>query len=228
MAEAEASVGRRQKPSGLLRLSCPVSFGQFQVVPRLKLFLDRYPDIKIDLLMSDQFTDLVEEGVDLAIRIGNLQDSSLVVHRIGTARRLTVATPAYFETNSEPQVPQDLIQHNCIVYTRLSTGQEWHFEGPEGLIKVRVDGNLRANNSAAVREAVLSGLGIAVSPVWLFSDALRQGKLSVVLKEYQPTPLPIHTIYRKNRFLSAKVRCLVDFLIDEFGTASWIPDIGNH
>ncbi|MFB2893123.1 LysR family transcriptional regulator [Aerosakkonemataceae cyanobacterium BLCC-F50] len=227
VAEAEASVGQRQKPSGLLRVNCPVSFGQFQIVPRLKAFLDRYPDIKVDLIVTDQFVDLVEEGVDLAIRVGNLQDSSLIAHRIGTTRRVTIGSTSYFEKAGKPQTPEDLIHHNCIVYTRLSTGNEWHFQGLHGLVKVKVSGNFQANNSTAVREAVLSGLGIAVSPIWLFGDMVHQGAIEVVLKDYQPTPLPIHAVYRRGRFVPAKVRSFIDFLADEFRLNPWVSDYGQ-
>ncbi|GAA6617880.1 LysR substrate-binding domain-containing protein [Scytonema sp. NUACC26] len=224
MTEAEASVGSRQTPSGLLRVSCPVAFGQFQIVPRLKLFLDRYPDIKINLTMSDHFSDLVEEGVDLAIRIGDLQDNSLIARRIGVTRRITVGALSYFQQAREPEIPEDLTHHNCIVYTRLSTVNEWHFQGSHGDIKVTVSGNFQANNSTAVREAVLSGLGIAVSPIWLFGDILHQGTLKVVLKDYQPTPLPIYAVFRRGRFRPAKVCCFIDFLADKFRSDPWLSD----
>jgi DNA-binding transcriptional LysR family regulator len=224
LAEAEASVGRRQTPSGLLRVSCPVAFGQFQIVPRLKLFLDRYPDIKIDLIMSDRFSDLIEEGVDLAIRIGNIQDNSLITRRIGVTRRITVGALSYFQQAREPEVPEDLTHHNCIVYTQLSTVNEWHFQGRQGDVKVAVSGNFQANNSTAVREAVLSGLGIAVSPIWLFGDILPQGTLKVVLQDYQPTPLPIYAVFRRGRFRPAKVRCFIDFLADELRLDPWVSD----
>lgn len=224
-AEAEASVGRREQPSGLLRLSCPVSFGQLQIMPRLKTFLDRYPEIKVDVMMTDQFVDLVEEGVDLAIRIGEVQDPALITRRIGTTRRVTIGSQSYFEQAGEPQVPDDLTHHNCIVYTRLATGNEWHFQSATGLAKIKVSGNCQANNSVAVREAVLSGLGIAVSPIWLFGDQVDRG-LKTVLQAYQPTPLPIHAVYRRGRFQSAKVRCLIDFLADEFKLDPWVSDYG--
>ncbi len=226
VAEAEASVGKRQKPSGLLRLSCPVSFGQMQIMPRIKGFLDRYPDIKVNLTMTDQFIDLVEEGVDLAIRIGEVQDTSLITCKIGTTRRVTIGANSYFEQVGEPQVPGDLTEHNCIVYTRLVTGNEWHFQSSKGLVKVKVSGNFQANNSVAVREAVLSGLGIAVSPIWLFGDKVDQGGLKIVLKEYQPTPLPIHAVYRRGRFQPAKVRCFIDFFANEFKLDPWVSDYG--
>ncbi|NJN88272.1 MAG: LysR family transcriptional regulator [Leptolyngbyaceae cyanobacterium SL_7_1] len=216
IAEAEASVGKRQKPSGLLRLSCPVAFGQMQVVPRIKLFLDRYPEIKVNLVMTDQFIDLVEEGMDLAIRIGEVHDPSLIAHRIGTTQRVAIGSNSYFERAGEPQIPSDLTDHNCIVYTRLATGNEWHFQSSTGLVTVKVSGNFQANNSIAIREAVLSGLGIAVTPLWLLGNQSDQDQLKIVLREYQPTPLPIHAVYRRGRFQSAKVRCLIDFFVNQF------------
>ena len=222
VAEAEASVGQRQKPAGLLRVSCPVSFGQFQIVPRLKAFFDRFPDIKIDLMMTDQFIDLVEAGVDLAIRIGDVQDTSLMTRRIGMTKRVAVGTPTYFEQVGEPQVPTDLLHHSCIVYTSLSTGNEWHFQNRQETVKVIVSGKLQTNSSTAIRAAVLSGLGIAVSPIWLFGDAIHQGDLKVVLQNFQPTPLPIHAVYRRSRFQPAKVRCFIDFLADEFKLDPWV------
>lgn len=227
IAQAEASVGRQQKPSGVVRVNCPVSFGQFQIVPRMKAFLDRYPDLKVDLMMSDRFVDLVEEGVDLAIRIGELNDSSVIAHRIGTTRRVAIGSVSYFEKAGEPQIPQDLIHHNCIVYTQLSTANEWYFQGLKEPVKVNVKGNFQANNSTAVREAVLSGLGIAVSPIWLFGDLLNCGVIKVILKDYQPTPLPIHAVYRRSRFQPVKVRCFIDFLASEFKLDPWVSDYGQ-
>lgn len=227
VAEAEASVGRQQKPSGLLRVSCPISFGQFQIVPRLKQFLDRYPDIKIDLIMADHIIDLVEEGVDLSIRIGNVQDTSLISQQIGVTRRVTIGSVSYFEQAGEPQTPDDLLQHNCIVYTQLTTGNEWHFQQEQRLIKVNVSGNFQTNNSTAVREAVLSGLGIAVSPIWLFVDILDRGQLKIVLRDYQPTLLPIYALHRRGRFRPAKVHCFIDFLAAEFKLDPCISDYGQ-
>jgi len=227
VAEAEASVGQRQKPVGVLRVSCPVAFGQMLVVPRLNAFLDRYPDLKIDLIMTDSFVDLIEEGVDLTIRIGNIQDTSLITHRIGTTRRVTIGHQSYFDRAGEPQTPEDLVQHNCIVYTRLATGNEWYFESSQGPIKVAVSGNFQTNSSVAIREAVCAGLGIAVSPIWLFGDAIQNGSLSVILKAYQPIPLPIQAIYRRGRFVPAKVRCFIDFLSNEFKLDPWLSDYGQ-
>ena len=224
-AQAEASVGKRQKPTGTLRVNCPVAFGQHQLIPCIKAFLDRYPDIRLDLSLSDGFIDLVEGGIDLAIRIGQVKDPMLISHPIGLTHRVTVAAQTYFEHHREPQTPEELINHNCIVYTRLSTGNEWHFQKPTGdKVEIAVNGNLRVDNSTAIREAVLAGVGIAVCPVWLFGDLLQSDRLKVVLKAYQPIPLPIHAVYRRGRFIPVKVRCFIDYLTTEFKLNPWVSD----
>jgi DNA-binding transcriptional LysR family regulator len=229
MAAAESSVGQRQQPVGTLRINCPVAFGQHQVMPYIKGFLARYPTVKLDLNFSDRFVDLVEDGADLAIRIGQINNPMLITQQIGLTRRVTVAAADYFSDRPEPQTPEDLINHNCILYTRSATGSEWHFQHPTGKTsQVTVSGNLRVDNSTAIRAAVLSGLGIAVCPVWLFGDLLTSKSLRVVLKDYQPTPLPIHAVYRRGRFVSAKVRCFIDYLTTEFKLNPWVSDYGNN
>jgi DNA-binding transcriptional LysR family regulator len=226
-AVAEASVGQRQQPAGTLRVNCPVAFGQHQIMPYVKGFLERYPEIKLDLTLSDRFVDLVEDGIDLAIRIGQVNEPMLIAQRIGLTRRVTVAAASYFRDRSEPQKPEDLVNHNCIVYTRLTTGNEWHFQNPTGgIIQVTVNGNLQVDNSTAIREAVLSGLGIAVCPVWLFGELLTSDSLQVILQAYQPVPLPIHAVYRRGRFVTAKVRCWIDYLATEFKLNPWLSDYG--
>lgn len=224
VAEAEASLTEKERATGILRLGCPVLFGQMQIVPRLKAFMKRYPDVKIDLMMADSFVDIVENGLDLLIRIGNRLDSSLISHPIGTTRRVTVATTGYFEQAGEPQTPDDLVHHDCIVYTHLSTGNEWHFLGTDGTIKVRVGGCFQTNSSVAIRSAVLSGLGIAVAPVWMFGDEIYRGDIKVVLQDYQPTPLQIHAVYRRSRFYPAKIISFIDFLAEEFKLDPWVSD----
>ncbi|MGL5836465.1 MAG: LysR family transcriptional regulator [Waterburya sp.] len=212
LAEAESSVGKRQQPFGVLRVNCSVAFGQMQIVPRLKRFLDRYPNIKIDLTMCDRFVDLVEEGIDLAIRIGEFVDRNFISEPIGTTRLVAVGSAAYFEKFGEPQVPSDLIHHNCIVYTRQSTGNEWRFRDTT----VTVRGNLQVDDSAALREAVSAGIGIGTSPMWAFSEGIENKSLRVILEEHEPKPLPIRVVYRRNRFQPAKVKCFINFLSDEF------------
>jgi len=156
--EAESAIGKgRFSPAGMIRMACGVAFGRLHIAPRMGRLLDRYPDLRVELVMSDDFVDLVEQGIDIAVRVGELLDQSLIARRIGTTARVTVGSPEYFRRCGEPETPDDLRNHNCIVYTHLSTTNEWHFGGADGLIRVRVKGNFLANNSEAVREAVLAG-----------------------------------------------------------------------
>ena len=227
VTEAEAGVGRRRGlPSGLLRLGTPVAFGRLHVAPRVPAFLDRYPDVDVELAMSDAFVDLVEAGLDLAIRIGDLSDPSLIARRIGTTRRVTVASPAYLARRGMPMVPADLARHDCIIYTRLATGNRWHFAGRDGPIAVDVRGRFRADNSEAVREAVLGGAGIAVVPVWLFPDETGGGRVNILLEQYEPRQLPIHAVYPSRRQLATKVRAMIDFLAAEFGRSALLSAYG--
>ena len=171
-------------------------------------FLERHPQAAVELAMNDAFVDLVGEGLDLAIRVGDLVDPSLVARRVGIARRVTVAAAAYLDRYGVPSTPADLARHDCVIYTRLATGHRWHFESRDGPVQVDVHGRFRADNSEAVREAVIGGAGIAVMPVWLFQDEIERGLVRIVLVvKFEPTRLPIHAVYPSRRLLAAKVRC---------------------
>lgn len=216
VGEAENAVGRRQaKPTGTLRLAVPVVLGRRHIVPRLARFLARYPEVTIDLAMSDGFVDLVEQGIDLAIRVGEITDQSLVARKIGMVRRLTVAAPAYLKAKGMPRTPEELKRHDCIVYTRLATGNRWHFESVDGPLSVTVSGRFRVDNSEAVREGVLAGLGIAVIPAFAFSDEIMRGAVKVLLKNYEPKLLPLNAVYPSRRYVPLRVRAMIDFLAHE-------------
>ncbi|MBX9588084.1 MAG: LysR family transcriptional regulator [Hyphomonadaceae bacterium] len=216
VGEAENAVGRRRaKPSGTLRLAVPVVFGRLHIVPRLARFMARYPDVAIDLTMSDSFTDLIEQGVDLAVRVGDVTDQHLVARRIGTVRRLTLASPSYLKRHGTPRTPADLARHDCIVYTRLATGNRWHFESRKGPVVVEVSGRFRADNSEAVREGVLAGLGVAVIPAFAFTREISQARAHVLLKSFEPKPLPLNAIYPSRRYLPPRARVMIDFLARE-------------
>ena len=220
VAEAEASVGRRHgQPSGLLRLGTPVAFGRLHMAPRIPAFLALHPDVEVALSMTDAFVDPVSEGLDLVVRVGTLEDPSLIARRIGTTRRVTVASTDYLARRGVPLTPSDLRHHECIVYTRLATGARWHFDGPDGPIAVTVRGRFRADNSEAVREAVIAGAGVAVIPVWLFSDELTADHVRIVLGDFEPSTLPIHAVYPSRRLVSPKVRAMIEFLASEFAGA---------
>ena len=216
--EAESAVGRRKgKPSGTLRLACAGVFGRLHVIPRLPRFRARYPDVEIALMMNDGFSDLVEEGIDLAIRVGEAQDTSLISHRIGTSRRVVVATPEYLACRDAPKHPTELVRHGCIVYDRLLTGASWSFVAPEGPLLVIVAGPIHVNNTEAVRAAVLQGLGIGYVPVWHFVDGeIEDGRLVVLLRDFEPPPQPITAVFPSRRFLSPKVRAAIDYFAAEF------------
>jgi DNA-binding transcriptional LysR family regulator len=216
VGEAENAVGLRQaKPTGKLRLAVPVVLGRRHIVPRLARFLARYPDVSIDLTMSDSFVDLVERGIDLAVRVGEITDQSLVARKLGMVRRLTVASPAYLKAKGTPRTPEDLQRHDCIVYTRLATGSRWHFESKYGPLSVTVSGRFRVDNSEGVREGVLAGLGIAVIPAFAFSGEIDRGEVKVLLKAFEPKPLPLNAIYPSRRFVPLKVRAMIDYLAHE-------------
>jgi DNA-binding transcriptional LysR family regulator len=225
-ADAEGGVGRRRGlPSGLLRMGIPVAFGRLHIAPRIGGFLERYPDVSVELVMNDAFVDLVGEGLDLAIRVGDLSDPSLIAGRIGTTRRVTVASRDYLARRGVPATPADLEEHECIIYTRLATGNRWHFEGRGGPITVDVRGRFSADNSEAVREAVLGGGGIAVVPVWLFTDEIDLDRVRILLTDFEPKQLPIHAVYSSRRHVAAKVRAMIDFLTAEFAVC---PTLSVH
>lgn len=221
LEEAAAAVGSmKAEPVGTLRVSVALSFGLRHVAPALPEFLSRYPRLSVDLDFSDRFVDLVDEGVDVAIRIGELPESELVARRLATARILLVAAPAYLDARGRPRRPADLAEHTCLLY-RGQVGPRYWGLGGESKPRdtVRVDGPLIANNGDALKTAALAGLGIARLPNFLLDDALERGELCEVLPEYRPAALPIHALYLPNRHLAAKVRYFVDFLVGHFGPA---------
>jgi DNA-binding transcriptional LysR family regulator len=217
VSEAEDAVGRRRsRPSGALRLAMPVVFGRLRVIPHLKEFLTRYPDVTIDLVMNDTNADLVEEGIDLAIRSGEVTDSALIARKIGVTRRVVVASPSYLRGKTLPKRPGDLAAHDCITFTGLTAGVHWRFEGPDGAVSVEVKGPVRTRNSEGIREAVLSGLGIGYAPVWHFTDEIENGRLVALLDGYEPKPEPIQAVYPSRRFVPQKTRAMIDFLEQRF------------
>jgi len=221
---AEAAARGEHGVRGTLRLGCPVSFAQVQIVPRLKGFLALHPEVAVELVMSDAFLDPVEQGVDAVIRIGALPDSSLTARRIGTARRATVASADYVARRGEPARPADLADHDCVLYTRLATGAEWPFAGPDGPCAVRVAGRVRADNSSALRGAILDGLGIGMVPLWLVGEDLGAGRLLCLLRGFEPAALPIHAVSPPRRFTPPKVTAFVAYLAEGFRRDPFVSD----
>lgn len=215
--EAEGNLGVLQTQlTGVLRVNTSIGLGQVYLGPLLLAFQETHPGLSLDLSYSDRFVDLVEEGVDVAIRIGKLNDSTLAARRIGSSTRCVIATPAYLERFGRPKVPEDLVNHNCLLYAYLSTGSEWTFHGADGEMRVKVSGNFRANNGEAIRQAVFANLGIAVSPEWLIQRELEEGRLVSILEDFSPAPAEINAVYPSARHVSAKVRAFTEFVRAEF------------
>jgi DNA-binding transcriptional LysR family regulator len=226
VSEAEGQLRRgEQQLSGWLRVAASVGFGVRVLRPHVHSFLAAHPGVKIDLKLNDGFIDLVEHGIDVAVRIGNLADSTLVARRIGSIRRAVVAGKAYAQSVTAerplPRIPEDLKQHPCIVYTELRNRNLWDFSTPDGsTVSVRVEGPLQTNTSDIVRAAVIDGVGIAYSPTWLFQDLIDSGEVQVLLPGWQPSPLPLHLVSPPERRHATKVRAFAEHLSSALAACS--------
>jgi DNA-binding transcriptional LysR family regulator len=224
LEEARVEVQRTENEiSGVLRVAAPVSFGRLHIVPRLKAFFERYPQLKIDLQLDDGFVDLVVGGIDLAFRVGELKDSRLIARRIGTAHRAVLASPDYLARHGEPQHPAELRDHQCIVYTGLANLNEWNFQDEDGgQHTVRIKGNLQSNSSEAIRQAIIEGIGICYTPQWVYGDDIRAGRVKPILTRYRAPPLPLNVVFQPARRPSIKISHFVSFFAEEFARD---PDI---
>lgn len=212
---AESRIGRRQAaPSGVLRVTLSAGFGRMHVVPVLPEFLGRYPELSIDIVISDRFLDLVQDGLDLGVRIGHLDDSSLIARRVGLSGRRTVASQNYLRRHGMPLGPADLAHHECIAFVFQGAARDWRFEGPDGPTAVRPSGRVRANDAESIRQAVLSGLGIAHAPAWLFHREIASGEVKALLDDWRPAPEPINAVRPASRLPSTKTRVFIEFLAD--------------
>lgn len=204
-------------PSGILRVAVPESFGRAEIVPRLGHYLARYPEVRIELRMTDATVDLVEKGAELGVRIGVLAPSSLIARRIGTVRHRVVAGRGYLANRRAPLVPDELAGHDCIVYTGFARPTEWAFDSEFGRHVVDIAPRLALDSADAMAEAVRADLGIGMVPSWLLEKEISDGRVTVLLDEFYPPTLPIQIVYPETRWLSLRARSFIDFLIGEFG-----------
>ncbi|MBD2068953.1 LysR family transcriptional regulator [Leptolyngbya sp. FACHB-671] len=220
LEEAERSLTQLQKePKGRLRVNAPMSFGIMHLSPALANFLVQYPDLQVELTLSDRFVDPIEEGFDITVRIAKPQASaSLIVHTLAPAQRVLCASPTYLKAHDIPTHPNELQHHSCLHYGQLAFENQWTLIGPDGEHTFSVKGTLCSNNGEVLRDAAVRGLGVTLLPRFIVEPELQQGKLQVVLPDYHPTELSIYVIYPVNRHLSTKVRLLVDFLQQQFGS----------
>jgi DNA-binding transcriptional LysR family regulator len=217
LEEADLAVTRLQaEPRGLLRINAPMSFGTLHLGPALAAFMRRYPLLQIQLTLSDELIDAVQDGHDVTLRIGELVSSSLIARRLIGMPRVFCASPAYIARRGTPTHPRELKEHDCLTYGFLATGNQWKLTGPDGEHAVTVPWRLCANNAEVLKDAALDGCGIALLPTFIAGGVLASGALVAVLPDYRAPQIALHAIYPPTRHLSSKVRLFIDFLVERF------------
>src|SRR5580692_6302492 len=206
-------------PCGELRVNAAPSFGIVQLAPAIADFTERFPAISVELMLTIRIADLIDEGVDVAVWVGELPDSSLIARQLAPCRMVVCGAPRYFEKHGTPRTPADLAIHNCltVAVTGLSYYRTWHLTAADGTaLNISPIGNMRTNSGAVLKVAALAGHGLVCLPTYLVGDALQSGRLVTVLDDYVAPPLALRALYPHNRHLSAKVRAFVDFLAARF------------
>lgn len=219
LEEAEQAAAQTSLvPRGTIKLTCGQSFGLLYLAPAMAEFLERYPEVKFDVSLSDRVVDLVEEGFDLGVRIGALGPANLIARKLGETKLIACASRAYLEKHGTPRVPEDLGKHNCVTYAYVPDSNVWRFRDPEGVEQtVTVSGNLHANNGDLLTQAAVNGIGIVYEPDFIVGPALAARQVVRLLEGWEPAPLGIYAVYASRKHLSAKVRAFVDFMSARFG-----------
>jgi len=226
--DAERSIHQlRAEPHGILRLAVPMSFGMLQIAPRIHRFLDRHPDLKVEVEATDRVIDLVYERIDLAIRIRRPREQSFVIRRLCPIRGLMLASPDYLARHGAPRTPLEVADHPCLTYRGAT--ETWRFSSGE---EIEVGGRLTFDNGDALRVAALAGLGLVTLPTYLCGDDVREGRLVPLLLEHMHPGTSVFAVYPENRHLSPKVRAVIDWLVEELGPEpEWdrdLPVAGRH
>jgi len=216
-AEADATA-RDATPKGCLRIDLPVSFGRLHVLPVLLRFLEEWPDLEANITFSDRYVDVVEEGLDVAIRIGGATDSRLMTRILAQHQRVTCASPTYLARRGTPQTLEDLKRHDCLNFSHSGRPSEWFFRTDDGPLRLAVDGRMRLDNAEALRDAAVAGEGIGQLATFLIGDQLRSGRLVAVLTPFAAPGEPIRALYPSARHLSPRVRRFIDALV-----LTWSP-----
>ncbi len=207
-------------PSGELLISAPTSFAELHLMQVVSEFSHRHPQIRFTMVLTDRVVDIVNEGFDIALRIADLPDSSLVARRLCDIPMIICASPSYLETNGSPDNPRELTKHQCIIDSNFRGGSCWHFNNLEE--KISVSGNYAVNSARAVRELAIRGNGVAICPTFVVNNDIKEGTLEAILTSYTIQPLELYAVYSNRRHLSTRVRLFVEILIEKFG-----PDWNN-
>jgi DNA-binding transcriptional LysR family regulator len=223
IADLESDVMRFAKhPRGRVRMRVGTAFATYALVPALSEFAERYPEISLDLVISEYEVDLVEAGIDLAIRVGPLGEANLAARRIGELERVITAAPSYLQKHGVPRRPEDLARHNCLTLTGIPGQSEWPFRDPGGVRLVGVKGGITVNNAETVYELALQGLGVIRLSDLIVGPALRDGRLVPLLVDvHQPEPLPLHAVYPAGRRRPPKLDAVIQFLAEKFASSPW-------
>jgi DNA-binding transcriptional LysR family regulator len=208
----EAARGSASGLSGKLRVSTSVCFGRLHVIPHLSTFLAEHSDLEIELVLDDRNVDLIDEGIDVSLRMGAMPDSNMTARRIAEGRRIVVATPAYLQRHGTPLSPSDLISHQAVIYTRDGGGESWTFRKATAEVSVVLQGRLKVTAAEGLREAVNCDMGLAVTSEWNFSPELRSGKVVAIMGDWSLPPTNLSAVYPAGRLASTKARAFVSFV----------------
>lgn len=212
--EAEQIAGRTAtEPRGTLKVTMPLAYGLHRLGSVIAEYAERYPQVTLNLSLSDRKVDLVEEGYDVAVRIGRLPESGLIARKLGIVHSVVVGAPDYFRRYGKPKVPADLADHACLGYSLTNMGDEWRLQGPDGIVSVRSTGSIKADNGDILRLAAVAGSGLIFQPWFIVEEDVCAGRLERVLENYTSEELGIYAVYPSRRYLSAKVRTFIDFML---------------
>lgn len=211
--EAEASARSEvARAKGVLRVAVPTVLGRVFIGPLVGDFMSQHPELKLDLILTNRHVDLVAEGFDVAIRDQGSGNDTLVARKLFDNSMVLAASPAYLDRATTPESPQDLTEHNCIIYSETSSKNVWNFRHEDQDFSVRVNGNLRCNTGDVILKAALGGLGLALLPYWRIHQYVKADQLRIVIPGYTPSPFPCHVVYPQRRYLPLKVRCFIDYV----------------
>lgn len=215
VTEAEQVAGHASAvPRGTLKITMPLAYGQHRLGPVIAEYVRAHAEVKLDLSLSDRRVDLIDEGFDLAIRIGALPESGLIARKLGSVHAVVCAAPAYLAQHGTPSTPEDLAAHSCLGYTYTHSGDEWRFQHDGTETTVQIGGAIKADNGDMLRLAAINGAGLIFQPMFIVADDLQEGRLVQVLPEYTSSEFGIYAIYPSRKHLSAKVRTFVDFMVE--------------
>ncbi len=212
---------KRNTPNGLIRISAPLTFGVLHLAPLWGKFTALYPQVQLEITLSDRVVDLVDEGYDVAVRVARLPSSTLICRKLASTSLVLCASPKYLKKYGIPKRLEALKQHSVINYLYLATGDEWVFQGPEGETRIKISPKIRTNNGDTCRSAALAHQGIVLQPTFLVGSDLQKGDLVQLLPEYKSTELGIYAIYPSRKLVSPRIRAMVDFLVAEFERVRW-------